>query len=200
MANAIRLDLDSTEPAALAGVRNDLDRNLEHEDLRALSSTSQADSRYGFDQHMLMIYVFLIVMSAVIGGVGGLGLMTTMSLNVMERRRELGVCARSAHRRRRSAFIVVAEGIAVGLLSWAWRSSRPGRSLGLGDPAGDGVFKSGLDFAIARADADMARRLDRARRRRQCRAGLQAAGRAFRSDDRSVAGWEDGLAQNDRLG
>jgi hypothetical protein len=26
-----------------------------------------------FDQHMLMIYVFLIVMSAIVGGVGGLG-------------------------------------------------------------------------------------------------------------------------------
>ena len=35
---------------------------------------------------MLMIYVFLIVMSTIIGGVGGLGLMTTMSLNVLERR------------------------------------------------------------------------------------------------------------------
>ena len=40
---------------------------------------------------MLMVYAFLIAMSAILASVGGLGLMTTMSLNVLERRRELGV-------------------------------------------------------------------------------------------------------------
>ena len=49
---------------------------------------------------MLIIYVFLIVMSSIIGSVGGLGLMTTMSLNVLERRREMGCTARYGCRRR----------------------------------------------------------------------------------------------------
>jgi hypothetical protein len=46
-----------------------------------------ADFRYAFDQHMLMIYVFLVVVSAVLAAVGSLGLMTATSLNVLERRR-----------------------------------------------------------------------------------------------------------------
>ena len=56
-----------------------------------LGSASKADSRFSVDQHMVMIYIFLIVMSGILAGVGGLGLMTTMNLNVLERRREMGV-------------------------------------------------------------------------------------------------------------
>ena len=48
---------------------------------------------------MVMIYIFLIVMSGILAA-GGLGLMTTMNLNVLERRREMGVLRRLALRRR----------------------------------------------------------------------------------------------------
>ena len=68
---------------------------------------------------MLMIYVFLIVMSAIIGGVGGLGLMTTMSLNVFERRREMGVMRALGATPRIVWLMVVAEGVVIGVLSWA---------------------------------------------------------------------------------
>jgi putative ABC transport system permease protein len=55
------------------------------------AGTYGADARYAFDQHMLMIYVFLIIVAVVLAAVGALGLMTTISLNVVDRRRELGV-------------------------------------------------------------------------------------------------------------
>src|SRR4030095_301933 len=115
---------------AISVVRTDLDRNLEREGVRARSSASTPETRFAFDQHMLMIYVFLIVMSAIIGGVGGLGLMTTMSLNVFERRREMGVMRALGATPRIVWLIVVAEGIVIGLLSWtiaallAWRISK----------------------------------------------------------------------------
>jgi hypothetical protein len=41
-----------------------------------------AFDRKAFDEHMLMIDVFLLVMSGILAAVSGLGLMTTMSLNV----------------------------------------------------------------------------------------------------------------------
>ena len=65
-----------------------------------------------------MIYVFLIVMSAIVGGVGGLGLMTTMSLNVLERRREMGVMRALGATPRIVWLMIVAEGIVIGVLSW----------------------------------------------------------------------------------
>ncbi|MEA2488958.1 MAG: putative transport system permease protein, partial [Acidobacteriota bacterium] len=89
--NHLRLVLARNDRASIDAVKAALDRSLEEDGIRAVGSTSKNDSRYGFDQHMLMIYVFLLIMAGLIGGVGALGLMTTMSLNVLERRREMGV-------------------------------------------------------------------------------------------------------------
>lgn len=77
MVNSLRLSLDHTDEDSIAAVKTTLDQNLEQQGMRARSSTSKADSRFSFDQHMVMIYIFLIVMSAIIGLVGGLGLMTS---------------------------------------------------------------------------------------------------------------------------
>jgi len=119
MINSLRLALKNTDADAISLVKSDLDRNLEREGVRASGSSSKSERRFGFDQHMLMIYVFLIVMSAIIGGVGGLGLMTTMSLNVFERRREMGVMRALGATPRIVWLMVVAEGVVIGMLSWA---------------------------------------------------------------------------------
>ncbi|HEY0365585.1 MAG TPA: ABC transporter permease, partial [Pyrinomonadaceae bacterium] len=91
MVNSLRLALDNNDEDAISALKAELDRNLEAQGVRARGSSTKSENRFGFDQHMVMIYMFLIVMSAIVGGVGGLGLMTTMSLNVLERRREMGV-------------------------------------------------------------------------------------------------------------
>jgi putative ABC transport system permease protein len=149
MANNVRLVLADTDAASLERVKVSLDRNLEREGVRALSSLSNADSRYGFDQHMVMIYVALIIMSFVIGGVAGLGLMTTMSLNVLERRREMGILRAIGASPRAVWLIVVAESAVIGMLSWglaglaAWPLSK-----GLGNHLAVAAFGGGLDFAF----------------------------------------------------
>jgi putative ABC transport system permease protein len=77
-----------------------------------------ADARYAFDQHMLMIYVFLIVVATVLAGVGGLGLMTATSLNVLDRRRELGVLRAIGGTPATVSGIVVIEAMFVVVLAW----------------------------------------------------------------------------------
>lgn len=149
MANSVRLALDKSDPASIAGVKAALDRRLEEEGLRATGSAAKGDGRYSFDQHMLMIYVFLIVMSAILLGVGGLGLMTTMSLNVLERRREMGVLRAIGATPRMVGLIVVAEGTTVSLLSWALAATAAwpvGKAVG--DSLVSRVFRSRLDFAF----------------------------------------------------
>jgi putative ABC transport system permease protein len=149
MVNNLRLALDKSDPDSLAIVKGDLDRNLEQQGVRARASLSTSESRFGFDQHMLMIYVFLIVMSVIIGGVGGLGLMTTMSLNVLERRREMGVMRALGATPRIVWLMIVAEGIVIGLLSWtiaallAWPISKFA-----GNFIVKVMFRSGLDFTF----------------------------------------------------
>jgi putative ABC transport system permease protein len=80
--------------------------------------TFGADDRYAFDQHMLMIYVFLIVVSGVLAAVGGLGLTTTMSLNILDRRRELGVMRAIGATPAMVSGIVILEALFVVVLAW----------------------------------------------------------------------------------
>jgi len=149
MVNSLRLALVNTDTDAISDVRAELDRNLEQQGVRARGSSTTAETRFSFDQHMLMIYVFLIVMSAIIGGVGGLGLMTTMSLNVFERRREMGVMRALGATPRIVWLIVVAEGLVIGLLSWtiaallAWPLSKA-----IGNLLVRVILHSGLDFTF----------------------------------------------------
>jgi putative ABC transport system permease protein len=149
MVNNLRVSLANSDADAIDAVRADLDRNLEREGVRARGSSTKEESRFGFDQHMLMIYVFLIVMSAIIGGVGGLGLMTTMSLNVFERRREMGVMRALGATPRIVWLMIVAEGVVIGVLSWtiaallAWPISKA-----LGNLLVRVLFRSGLDFTF----------------------------------------------------
>ena len=149
MVNNLRLALKNPDPDVVSVVKANLDGNLEREGVRARGSSSNAESRFAFDQHMLMIYVFLIVMSAIIGGVGGLGLMTTMSLNVFERRREMGVMRALGATPRIVWLMVVAEGVVIGVLSWAiagllaWPVSKV-----IGDVLVRVLFRGGLDFTF----------------------------------------------------
>ncbi len=147
--NALRLDLESADEESIRRVRASLDENLEEEGIRPLGSASIAESRFSFDQHMLMIYVFLIIMSGIIAGVGGLGLVTTMSLNVLERRREMGILRAIGARPRVVMLIVVAEGVMTGLLSWvlALATAWP-VSIALGNGFTGLMFSSGLDFVF----------------------------------------------------
>src|SRR5258708_766517 len=104
------LVLDKTDSVSINSVKDNLERSLKQEGVRILGSTSQADFRLAVDQHMLMIYVILVVISGIVMAVGGLGLATTMSLNVMERRREMGVIRAIGARPATVWLIVVAEG------------------------------------------------------------------------------------------
>jgi putative ABC transport system permease protein len=147
MRNSAFLALDKTDTASINSVKDNLERNLKQEGVRIQSSTSQTDFRFAVDQHMLMIYVFLVIMSGILVVVGGLGLATTMSLNVMERRREIGVIRAIGAKPSTVWLIIVTEGVVVGVLSWAiaalaaWPVSKL-----LGDTLLRLMFNSTLDF------------------------------------------------------
>jgi putative ABC transport system permease protein len=147
MRNSAFLALAKTDTSSINSIKADLERNLGQEGVPILDSASKADRRVGVDQHMLMIFVFLVVMSGIIAVVGGLGLATSMSLNVMERRREMGVIRAIGASPSTVWLIIVAEGVVVGVLSWAlaaltaWPVSKF-----LGDALVRLVFHTKLDF------------------------------------------------------
>jgi putative ABC transport system permease protein len=94
-----------------------------------------------------VITYLMLAMAVLAAVVGSVGLASTMSINVVERTREIGVMraigATSAH----ILGIVVIEGIMVGVLSWliAVPLSYPGARL-FSNLIGDTVFQMPLDF------------------------------------------------------
>jgi putative ABC transport system permease protein len=66
----------------------------------------------------ILVY-FMLGMAAMIAIVGGLGLMGTMSINVLERTREIGVMRAIGASNLDIQGIVIVEGMVIGLISWA---------------------------------------------------------------------------------
>ncbi len=147
MTNSLRIVFDPANPTGLDVLKANLDRNLEAASIRAVGLTGKADLRYAADQHMVMIYIFLLVVAGILAGVGGLGLATTMSLNVTERRREMGVLRAIGATPANLRLIVMTEAAIIGLMSWvaacvvAWPVSRA-----LGDMLLRMMFRIGLDY------------------------------------------------------
>jgi putative ABC transport system permease protein len=66
----------------------------------------------------ILVY-FMLIMAGMIAFVGGLGLMGTMSINVLERTREIGVMRAVGASNADIQGIVIVEGMVIGLISWA---------------------------------------------------------------------------------
>lgn len=86
-------------------------------------------------------------MSGILATVDGLGLATTMSLNVLERRLEMGMLRAIGASPPAVWLIVITEGVAIGVLGWAlatlaaWPVSEA-----IGALMVKLMFKVGLDF------------------------------------------------------
>ena len=77
-----------------------------------------SDARQSFADHLVIIKSALIFAALLVVLVGGLGLATTLSLNVVERTREIGILSAIGATPRTIARDVVFEGMVMAILSW----------------------------------------------------------------------------------
>ncbi len=87
--------------------------------LRVSSNQTIPEIRKQVAAQFNVIIVFLLIMAVLLAVVGGLGLMGTMSINVLERTREIGVMRAIGASDRAVIQIVMVEGILIGVISWA---------------------------------------------------------------------------------
>jgi putative ABC transport system permease protein len=95
-----------------------LEERFKHIGLRVSSTFTTAARHEAYATAFSPIIILLFVMAVLLAVVGGLGLMGTMSLNVLERTREIGVmrAVGASDGAVRKVFMV--EGIFIGVLSW----------------------------------------------------------------------------------
>ena len=104
--------------AAQSKVAAVLEEQFEAQGYQVGSTRLQAQNRREIESQLNIIVTFLLIMAALLAIVGGLGLMGTMSINVLERTREVGVIRAIGASNSMVLQIVMIEGLCIGVISW----------------------------------------------------------------------------------
>jgi putative ABC transport system permease protein len=95
-----------------------VEKRFDRADIEVLSNFLISEEREEIDAAFAIIVSLLMIMTLLLATVGGLGLMGTMSLNVMERVREIGVMRAFGASSKMISRIVIIEGLSIGMMSW----------------------------------------------------------------------------------
>jgi putative ABC transport system permease protein len=114
----VRLQTMRHDPAFLEHVAQHLEDYAAQHNLQLRLVRSTFEDAMMLHERFNILTTVLSMMAALIGIVGGLGLMGTMSINVIERTKEIGIMRAVGASDGAIQQIVIAEGILIGLFSW----------------------------------------------------------------------------------
>jgi putative ABC transport system permease protein len=115
--NQLRIATDSRDEQTRAAVADAVDETLTGAGLEVESAASVSRSDAISAGHLGPIILILLVISVAMAVVGGIGLASTMSANILDRTREFGVMHAIGARPKAVRRIVVAEGVFLALAS-----------------------------------------------------------------------------------
>ena len=96
-----------------------LEKRLDKDGYAASGSETQAANKEAIANQLGILVTFLVIMAAILSTVGIIGLTGTMTINVLESTREIGVM-RSIGASHRSIFgIFITEGVVIALMAWS---------------------------------------------------------------------------------
>jgi putative ABC transport system permease protein len=99
-------------------IADDLEAQFESAGIPSSEGNVRNDVLANISDVFDILLIFLLIMAGILASVGGLGLAGTMSMNVIERTREIGVLRAVGASNRDVRRVVLIEGLTVGLLSW----------------------------------------------------------------------------------
>lgn len=116
--NHIQIGGNDGSEAGQAAMLQTVDAALLDAGIDVTVANTAQDGRQVLVDHFYIIVTLLMLMAALVAAVSGLGLASTMSLNVLERRREIGVMRAVGATSMTVLQVILGEGIFIGLLSW----------------------------------------------------------------------------------
>jgi putative ABC transport system permease protein len=109
---------DQHDPAGQAQAAAALESYFRQAGSRVNSIQLVAEENAGTEMGFNMLIILALVMAFLLAAVGGLGLMGTLSINVLERTREIGVMRAIGAADGAVAQVFIVEGIVIGVISW----------------------------------------------------------------------------------
>jgi putative ABC transport system permease protein len=119
LANRLVVSTESSAPEFQSRLQSELTQALDLAGLQVSAADTTTESKQAAASQLESIIILLLSMVILVAVVGGLGLAITMGLNVLERTREIGVLRSLGAQNGAVRRMVIVEGLAIGLLSWA---------------------------------------------------------------------------------
>jgi len=150
LANRMVLRLDNNTPETESAKAEAVEERYKRAGLLVTATTTRSDFVETFEFRFNFLVIFLVFLAFLLATVGGLGLAGTMSLNVLERVREIGVMRAIGASNGAVQRIIISEGVVIGVLSWIVAAA-VALPLSMGLSAGVGVAFGGepLSFSFS---------------------------------------------------
>jgi putative ABC transport system permease protein len=150
LANRLVIQTRRSEPAFQSAVQSNVLARLDQINFDILGSQTTTELKETNAAQLDVLIILLLAMVVLIAVVGGLGLAITMSLNVMERTREIGILRSLGAGNGVVRRVVILEGLVIGLISWALSvpCSIP-LAIWLGNSLGLSLLASPLDYIFS---------------------------------------------------
>lgn len=120
--NFARVSIEPDDPASQRRVADALKTHFDGAGYQVYRTDTKAQDVQSIELRFAILVTFLLVMALLIALVGGMGLMGTMSINVLERTREIGVLRAIGASDGSLMQIILLEGVLIGLISWVQAS------------------------------------------------------------------------------